>query len=140
MTQWHQKKGLRCVWHILSPGDLFFLFLFFFINTVLLRTNMRLPHHKHDQTKKRKENGPRGGIVLYIIIVVTIIIYYLCPWQITMKDSGISYSKGVYILLFFVVNIYNKYLNFLLLKMWFISTVWKTTLYIVIFKFICFPL
>ena len=41
--------------------------------------------------------------------------------------SGISLIKGgdffQKYLLFFVVNIYNKYWNFLLLKMWFISTV-----------------
>ena len=57
------KKGLEPWW-------IFFFVSFFFINTILLRTNTRPLHHKHDQTKKkrkerkekkrkRKENCPR---------------------------------------------------------------------------------
>ena len=40
----------------------------------------------------------------------------------------------------FIVNIYNNHWNFFLLKMWFISTAWKATLYIVISYFLMFSI
>ena len=55
-----------------------------------------------------------------------------CCWYPTFETNHLgsrffsAWAQGVYILLLFVVNIYNKYWNFLLLKMWFISTIRKT--------------
>ena len=65
------------------------------------------------------------------------VVFFNCI--LTLGNSNLN-SRKIHIEIFFVVNFYNKYWNFLLLKMWLISTVRKTTLYIVIFKFICFPL
>ena len=50
-TQWHQKKGL-------SPGNLFFLFLFYLLTQFYLEPThgTRPLHRKHDQMKKKKEN------------------------------------------------------------------------------------
>ena len=74
---------------------------------------------------------------LYVVIFEPLVIPTLTVANSILRSQHFTLC---FIFNIFVVNIYNKYWNFPLLKRLFILTIWKTTLYVVIFEFTRFPL